>query len=69
MDVAVEILDMKGRKVAGKTVKAAGGEKKNLEVPVTLAIAKPRALERSQESLPLPGEDFHQDGGRPGRTK
>ncbi len=41
VDVAVEILDMKGRKVAGKTVKAAAGEKKNLEVPVTLAIAKP----------------------------
>ena len=27
VDVAVEILDMKGRKVAGKTVKAAAGEK------------------------------------------
>lgn len=41
VDVAVEILDMKGRKVAGKTVKAAAGEKKNLEVPVTLAIPNP----------------------------
>lgn len=41
VDVAVEILDMKGRKVAGKTVKAAAGEKNRLEVPVTLAIANP----------------------------
>lgn len=41
VDVAVEVLDMRGRKVAGKTVKAATGEKKNLEVPVTLAIANP----------------------------
>lgn len=39
--VAVEILDMKGRTVAGKAVKAATGEKRNLEVPVTLTIADP----------------------------
>ena len=41
VDVAVEILDMKGRKVAGKTVTDAAGEKNRLEVPVTLAIANP----------------------------
>lgn len=41
VEVAVDVLDMKGRKAAGKTVKVPAAEKKNLEVPVTLAIANP----------------------------
>lgn len=39
--VTVEILDRQGKKVAGKTVKATTGDKKNREVPVMLSISNP----------------------------
>lgn len=65
VDVAVEILDMKGRKVAGKTVKAAARGKEESGSSRNTGDSQSRALERCQESLPLPGEDLRQDGGRP----
>ena len=60
-----EILDMKGRKVAGKTVKAAAGEKKNLEVPVTLAIPNPVLWNGVRNPYLYQVKTSRQDGGRP----